>query len=212
MLRRTGASGGGAPSITKIAQERFDGRMYCDLEEGEKAEVLLERQHLFRWHNVHQYLRVFSSKCKKYVTPTRIGSVAGSPHLDILEYGPCSECRSLLKTPEFKNTLRRPTPHEDNYKYVNSMYRNDIIGEQYLKSEGLKELVDAAKSIQHDDESVFIKFAKGAIQGKYEDNAVFLGLVRAMVQKIDRKDRGVGMQNFTYAPAWDEFVQIPSSL
>ncbi|EEB98037.1 hypothetical protein MPER_02529 [Moniliophthora perniciosa FA553] len=29
-----------------------------------------------------------------------------------------------------------------------------------------------------------------------------------MVQKIDRKERGVGMQNFQYAPAWDEFVHI----
>ncbi|KAK7023575.1 hypothetical protein VNI00_016661 [Paramarasmius palmivorus] len=29
-----------------------------------------------------------------------------------------------------------------------------------------------------------------------------------MVQKIDQKERGVGMQNFQYAPAWDEFIHI----
>lgn len=26
-----------------------------------------------------------------------------------------------------------------------------------------------------------------------------------MVAKLDRDERGVGMQNFRYAPAWDEF-------
>lgn len=31
-----------------------------------------------------------------------------------------------------------------------------------------------------------------------------------MVQKIDRQERGVGLQNFKYAPAWDEFVNILS--
>ncbi|KAJ7575239.1 hypothetical protein C8J56DRAFT_801931 [Mycena floridula] len=29
-----------------------------------------------------------------------------------------------------------------------------------------------------------------------------------MVQKINQEERGVGMQNFVYAPAWDEFVHI----
>ncbi|KAJ3816326.1 hypothetical protein F5880DRAFT_1456516, partial [Lentinula raphanica] len=29
-----------------------------------------------------------------------------------------------------------------------------------------------------------------------------------MVQKVDRAERGVGMQNFRYAPAFDEFVHI----
>lgn len=29
-----------------------------------------------------------------------------------------------------------------------------------------------------------------------------------MVQKVDRDDRGVGMQNFDFAPAWDEFTHI----
>ncbi len=31
-----------------------------------------------------------------------------------------------------------------------------------------------------------------------------------MVQKVERQERGVGMQNFAYAPAWDEFVHIVS--
>lgn len=42
------------------------------------------------------------------------------------------------------------------------------------------------------------------LSGKY-DNKVFSGLVHAMVEKLDRDERGVGMQNFRYAPAWDKF-------
>jgi hypothetical protein len=45
------------------------------------------------------------------------------------------------------------------------------------------------------------------LQGKY-DNAVFNGLVKAMVTKVDPEERGVGMQNFKYAPAYDEFCNI----
>lgn len=48
------------------------------------------------------------------------------------------------------------------------------------------------------------------MKGDYDDCEVFLGLVHAMVQKNDRDSRGVGMQNFLYAPAWDEFVHIVS--
>jgi hypothetical protein len=35
---------------------------------------------------------------------------------------------------------------------------------------------------------------------------VFTGLVEAMVCKMDREERGTGMQNFHYPPAYDEFM------
>ena len=43
--------------------------------------------------------------------------------------------------------------------------------------------------------------------GKY-DNKVFHGLMEAIVTKYDREERGVGMQNFRYSPAWDELCHI----
>ena len=61
-----------------------------------------------------------------------------------------------------------------------------------------------------DRNSPFIRFAQTAIQGKYDDSPVFMGPVRAMVSKVDKEERGVGMQNFRYSPAWDEFVHIVS--
>lgn len=53
-----------------------------------------------------------------------------------------------------------------------------------------------------------IQFATGVLQGKYRDLRVFTGLVEAMVSRVAREERGVGMQNFKYSPAWDEFVHI----
>jgi hypothetical protein len=48
-----------------------------------------------------------------------------------------------------------------------------------------------------------VRYAQGALSGKYDDK-VFSGLVNTMVAKLDREESGVGMQNFRYAPAWDE--------
>lgn len=53
-----------------------------------------------------------------------------------------------------------------------------------------------------------IKFAKGVLPGKFKDLKVFLGLVEAIVSKMDREDQGVGMQNFSYPPAYDEFIHV----
>lgn len=61
--------------------------------------------------------------------------------------------------------------------------------------------------IQNAKDTPYVRYAQGALQGKY-DNEVFNGLVEAMVTKADREERGVGMQNFKYAPAYDEFSNL----
>ncbi|KAL0563690.1 hypothetical protein V5O48_018374, partial [Marasmius crinis-equi] len=99
--------------------------------------------------------------------------------------------------------LRKPTPLASNYKYINKMYRNQILGEQYATVKGLKELIEADTKT-----SPFQRFSVWAIEGKFDNHKVFLGLVEAMMQKVDQEEHGVGMQNFAYAPAWDEFSQI----
>ncbi|KAJ3819239.1 hypothetical protein F5880DRAFT_1616648 [Lentinula raphanica] len=195
-LRRSAASGGGARSITTIAQELFSS-VYRALSPSEKATVNLTQEHEHTWKNNHQNLRVFSRTCARI-----------SPTLDRSRQPlPCDECISLLKTVAFKNVLRKEMPPDERYKFNNKIYRNEILAEHFAKCKGLRELFKAAES---GSDSIFVKFAQGAIQGKYADQEVFIGLVRAMVQKIDRDERGVGMQNFKYAPAWDEFVNIIS--
>lgn len=52
-----------------------------------------------------------------------------------------------------------------------------------------------------------MRYAQGALRGDY-DNEVFNGLLEAMVTKHDKEERGVQLQNFTYAPAWEEMCHI----
>ncbi|KAJ7659816.1 hypothetical protein DFH06DRAFT_1326841 [Mycena polygramma] len=86
----------------------------------------------------------------------------------------------------------------------NKKYRNKELGELYARAIGLIEIIETADA----KNTPCIKFAQGTLQGKYSDFAVFGGLVEAMVQKADRVERGVGMQNFKYPPAWDELAHI----
>ncbi|KAL0064040.1 hypothetical protein AAF712_009006 [Marasmius tenuissimus] len=188
MLRCTAAPGGGAPSVTKLANINFS-LNYGGLMREQKDEIQLEQAHLHSWINNHQNLRVYSPKCQKYVSPTRTGAVPGKPLNDTVQILPCSECASILEMKAFKNALRHPTPSADRYKNPGL--------------QGFGQCFSQSKK-----QSIFMNFAKGAIAGKYDNSEVFIGLVRAMVQKIDRKEHGVTMNNFQYAPAWDEFIQI----
>ncbi|KAJ4471188.1 hypothetical protein C8R41DRAFT_905573 [Lentinula lateritia] len=113
-----------------------------------------------------------------------------------------SEPETKRRLKEFKKVLRVAMPSNENYKFVNFQFRNEVLGKHFVKVKEFKELFDISGNCEN---SIFVHFAKGAIQGKYKENDVFLGLVKAMTQKIDCDERGVGMQNSHYAPAWDEF-------
>ncbi|KAJ3920095.1 hypothetical protein F5877DRAFT_38885 [Lentinula edodes] len=196
-LRRSAATGGGARSCTRIAKELFNS-LYRHLSRSEKAEVNLMQVHEQRWKNDHQNLRVFSVECLHF-----------SPTLDRGQRSlPCAECTALLKMNEFNNILRKEMPADENYKFTNHAYQNEVLGKHLAKCKGLRDLFTAAESDA--ENSIFIKFVQGILEGKYADNEVFISLIKTMVQKIDRQERGVGLQNFKYAPAWDEFVNILS--
>ncbi|KAJ7577185.1 hypothetical protein C8J56DRAFT_798958 [Mycena floridula] len=194
-LRRTAVGGGGARSITVIADERFS-RLFSRLSRDEKKEVLDTQIHEHKWKNDHQHIRVFSTDCG--------GHASGQSEDEKRRRLPCGSCRELLKLHTFQNALSKPTRDDDNYKFINKHFRNELMGEHFAKVKGLKKLFDSAD----DKNSPFLRFAMGAVMGDYDDYDVFLGLVHAMVRKVDKEKRGVGMQNFDYAPAWDEFINI----
>ncbi|KAJ6556704.1 hypothetical protein B0H10DRAFT_2201541 [Mycena sp. CBHHK59/15] len=195
-LKRTGASGGGARSLTVIAKELF-GRLarFSGLKAKEQDVVADTQRHERQWINDHAKQRVFSTNCKKQVLA---GGLDGSRVL------PCSECSSILGNSRFKQAIRLPIPADENYLYVNDKYRNQELAHIYARTVGLKEIIETADA----KNTPCIKFAQGTLQGKYSDYKVFSGLVEAVVQKADRVERGVGMQNFKYAPAWDEMAHI----
>ncbi|KAJ7039794.1 hypothetical protein C8F04DRAFT_949367, partial [Mycena alexandri] len=192
-LQRTGAPGGGGRSVTVIAKEKF-GKLFRRLGSRKKKIVSDTQYHEHRWRNDHSNLRVFSTGCKKEV----VSPAPGSRTL------PCSACSALLNLKNFKQAIRRPASDDKNYIYVNDKYRNQLLGHLYAKAIGLKEIIETSDA----KNTPCIKFAQGTLQGKYTDFEVFEGLVEAMVMKTDKLERGVGMQNFKYPPAWDELCHI----
>ena len=59
--------------------------------------------------------------------------------------------------------------------------------------------------LRQDDPCVI--YMKGVLSGKYQ-NTVFPGMIAAFVTLEDKKERGVGKQNFQYAPGFKEFMLI----
>lgn len=53
-----------------------------------------------------------------------------------------------------------------------------------------------------------MKYVRGVMSGKYKGDDFFATLIQAMVIKRDKQERGVGMQNFKYAPDLVEFSHI----
>ncbi|KAE9383389.1 hypothetical protein BT96DRAFT_951391 [Gymnopus androsaceus JB14] len=95
-------------------------------------------------------------------------------------------------------------------KHVSGRFQNRLLAHQWVEAKGLKELVESALIRSKEEGSIYTRFAQGAVSGKYDNYGVFLGLLHAMVQKQDKHERGVGMQNFQYCPNWDQFMHIAS--
>lgn len=207
-LLRTGFLGGGARSITVIAHELFK-KAFSRLKQKNKEKVLDTQLHEHAWRNDHDRIRVFSTKCKHIVADL-------APNRPL----PCTECRGILRSRTFKALLRKPVPADENFIFTNKRFRSKRLGEIYARTIGLKDIIEAPVSLPLLHAPAFfksylwlhlkdakttpcIRYAQGALNGKYNDE-VFSGLIQAMVEKFDRQKRGVGMQNFYYAPAWDE--------
>ncbi|KAJ6616541.1 hypothetical protein B0H10DRAFT_2390685 [Mycena sp. CBHHK59/15] len=178
-LHRTGAPGGGARSAMKIAMAKF-GKVFSVLNKRGKKEVLDTQYHEHAWRNDHANLRNHRS-----------GQPSTHPSLQILLRG------TIQKSVQEGSQKDAPAP--ENYIYVNKKYRNKALGDLYARTIGLQDIIEASDA----KNTPCIRYAQGVLEGKYNDQ-VFSGLVEAMVTKIDREERGVGMQNFDHAPAWDE--------
>ncbi|THG99770.1 hypothetical protein EW026_g2653 [Hermanssonia centrifuga] len=116
---------------------------------------------------------------------------------------PCERCLALFKQKNFKNTLSKKQVPDENKKYTPKVFRNQGLGEMYSRYIGLRSIVENPDS-QH---SPFMRFTQAVLDGTFK-NDICVGFIRAMMLKIDKVERGVGMQNFKYAPAYDEFMHI----
>ena len=130
-LYRSAAPGGGGKSIQSIAKEKFN-QVFSKLSKWRKNEVLDHQRHGHTWINDHQKLRVFSTTCQKAV-PDR------APNRAL----PCESCQSVLSSKAFRAALRKPIPLPENQIYVNTKYRNQVLGEIYGRHIGLKDIIEA---------------------------------------------------------------------
>ncbi|KAJ7034214.1 hypothetical protein C8F04DRAFT_1350091 [Mycena alexandri] len=190
-LRRSGAAGGGSRSLYKIAREKFN-KAFSALKPKRQKEVQDVQYHERKWRNDHVNLRIFSTECKKCVQATSIAKAR-----------PCAACSALLSSKSFKKTLKKPPPDPKNTIFTNRRYQNQLIGEIYGRTVGLQGIIEQPNA----KNTPCVRYAEGVLEGKF-DNKVFNGLVEAMVTKVDREERGVGMRNFKYAPAYDEFCNV----
>ncbi|KAJ7939243.1 hypothetical protein B0H13DRAFT_1850975 [Mycena leptocephala] len=54
------------------------------------------------------------------------------------------ECSAVLALKNFKEAIRRPTPDDKHYIYVNDKYRNQLLGHIYARAIGLKEIIETS--------------------------------------------------------------------
>ncbi|KAL1684578.1 hypothetical protein GGG16DRAFT_68050 [Schizophyllum commune] len=194
-LSRTSEGGGGAPSVISIAQvEHPDVEFFRNLDLEQKRRIYLLQMHDRKWRNDHANRRVFSRDCLEVAGPR---CHTGSRYL------PCAECYEVFASRSFKTAINKPIPTDENYIYVNKRFRNAAVANIYARTIGLRSIIEQPNA----KNSMYIRFATASLEKKI-DNDVLLGLIQAVVTKLDREERGVGMQNFKYAPAWEEVCSI----
>ncbi|KAJ3764982.1 hypothetical protein FB446DRAFT_615012, partial [Lentinula raphanica] len=122
-LTRSGALGGGAPSVTKLARYYY-GKSYRRLIDKRKEVIKAAQRRQWKWYNYHELERICASTC------TGI-SEDGSA---------CDNCVALLRLRRFRRAIKRPIPDAYNFRYLPKQYLNESIAQIYARSTGLEEL------------------------------------------------------------------------
>ena len=100
-LERTGAGGGGSPSITSIAKDLY-GKAHWRLSPSHKRQVLVAQMHEWKWRNDHRIEVIFSTNCTKEALTLHLPK----PNLkNTSQPQPCGPCQSLLQLKSFKNAV-----------------------------------------------------------------------------------------------------------
>jgi hypothetical protein len=134
-LDRSSTRGGGSRSIVDIADNLF-GKTYRTLSDEQKDLVLETQKTEHTWVNDLEKCRIFSLKCTKIVSATKDGNLS-----------PCLNCLTLLKSDErLRYVLKKPIPHEKNFKFINFRFRNRRAGLQYACIKGFHKLLEEAVS------------------------------------------------------------------
>ncbi|KAJ7764023.1 hypothetical protein DFH07DRAFT_770673 [Mycena maculata] len=120
----------------------------------------------------------------------------------------CTPCETVYSSREFRNAINhnRDKTHAQ-MKCIPKIYSNPIQARLMAKYHGLEEFLG-----KRSDLNVFHRFAIAVAEGQFKNNQVFLGLVESTQLALERNVRGVGMQNFKYPPAFQEWCTLIHTL
>ena len=129
-LKRSPASGGGAPSLDTIANQLWK-KKYSKLSSEQQKKVWSSQRSQLRWYNDAEFVRVFSSACMKY------------SHLS----KPCDQCSALLDDKRFRQALSVPTPAPENIRFTPKHWINTKAVELWGDIHGIRPLVEAYEKV-----------------------------------------------------------------
>lgn len=127
-LNRTGAGGGGAPSIHTISKKRF-GMEYRCLTREKKDEVNAVQRAEWVWRNDHNG-RVYATDCVGF---TSSRSLAESL---------CCKCKALLDLKAFTVAISKRMPSDENMKFNNARYVSSVLLRLYARIHGLRNIIE----------------------------------------------------------------------
>ncbi|KAJ7077204.1 hypothetical protein C8R43DRAFT_1083442 [Mycena crocata] len=195
-MARTTAPGGGAPSRARIIKDLFsDNITWRDLDPSDQRMVQRREITLYRWKVARNVGAIFAADCLRDVSTP-----------DGKEPEPCSSCRKILKLHTFQVAIHRPMPDELKMKFVPKAHQDPELGKLYLKFYGVRELVEL-----DDGRSPFLKFAQGCADGTYQSDTL-TGMVKAIVIKQSRVQKGKSLKNMRYEAVFDQFCDLLASI
>lgn len=62
-------------------------------------------------------------------------------------------------------------------------------------------------SFKDNDVRLAIRYAQGVAAGKFAEHQVFTGLVKNVLQRMEREEKGLKLTNFQHPPEFDEFMK-----
>jgi hypothetical protein len=86
-----------------------------------------------KWLNEHNMECIFSPKCHGDTIVKE-----GNPT-------PCSSCLQILRLKTFRNAIRRPPPKKGNAKFTPKAFRNEVLGQAYLRHRDVQELMEEVR-------------------------------------------------------------------
>jgi hypothetical protein len=98
-----------------------------------KLRVLTSERAQAKWLNEHNLGSVFSPKCHGKAIVEE-----GNPK-------PCSYCLQVLRFKTFRTAIRRKPPNKGKGKFTPKAFRNEVIGQAYMRHCDVQELMEEVR-------------------------------------------------------------------